>query len=67
MKGNKLLEIHEKTYEKINNPSYKKTLHQGIYSKIFTSEKEENIRRWFDDQNDSGISLSLNDIIDYSL
>ena len=38
-----------------------------MHPKILTAEEEENICRWIDDQNDSGIPLSLNDILDYSL
>jgi hypothetical protein len=38
-----------------------------MHPKLSTSEDEENIFMWIDEQNDNGISLSLYDILEYSL
>ena len=58
---------HENDYNKITNPSIKKTLHKGKNNKILSLEEEENICRWIDEQNVSGIPINYSDVLNYVL
>ena len=53
-----MVEDHENEYNKITNPSIKKTLHKGKNKNILSLEEEEKIYRWIDEQNDSGIPIN---------
>ena len=58
---------HKNDYNKITNPSIKKTLHKGKNIKILSLEEEENICLWIDEQNDSGIPINYSDVLNYVL
>ena len=61
------MEDHENEYNKITNPSIKKTLHKGKNKNILSLEEEEKIYRWIDEQNNSGIPINYFDVLNYVL